>query len=771
MAHSPPKVTRLFVSYASADRQLIAPLLEFLAAQGWDVWWDRRIEAGEVFDRRIEQALAAADCVVVVWSRASIESNWVLSEAMAGFESKRLVPVALDARLQIPLPFNRLHAASLVDWSGAQDHPGLAELAAGIRATVETQGMRGAHTVDAPAVRKPVVAVLPFDDLDTASSPRPACSVIATRLIAALGHFSGLETISRRASFDAGLQSQEIRAVARSLRADFVVTGNVSGTGTAMVIGAELIEGGSGRQCWSTSLVPDAGGALDPEAAAGAIARELSGEFLRLGRDRARDGAARGDVLAAVEASRDTLLKSSRAAIAATKADARRALALSPDSGQAHALLASAIAEEIVNGYADDLDAACAGARCAAEQAITLCPDDHAVLKYAGHVLATCGDHEQGERVLRRALELNRYDDGTRGYLGWVLAPSTSTEHLDEVRATLDKLLAGTGKHPGRPFWLLHRSVALTCGGDFEGALTAARTAVNFSPNLALAWLHAVNALGQLGREPEARALIERCPLDLARAGVSWEAVIRLISRDETAAERRIAGLRAVGLVGARPDHSRVGTEGLLLQDFTALWRRVSGCGELAAESARRAVFDRYREPARRYHTLAHIRHCLEQADLAAAELPNADALRLAIWFHDVVYEPAATDNEARSAEQFRALAAAFLPDALIEDVARLVLVTRYGETPGRDDEAYMHDIDYSSFGLPWDEFLQDSLAVRAERPDLADAEFAGPHSRFLEDLLGRDTLYCTQFFRSRYEGVARANIARYLQMIRHGGT
>jgi predicted metal-dependent HD superfamily phosphohydrolase len=96
--------------------------------------------------------------------------------------------------------------------------------------------------------------------------------------------------------------------------------------------------------------------------------------------------------------------------------------------------------------------------------------------------------------------------------------------------------------------------------------------------------------------------------------------------------------------------------------------------------------------------------------------------------------------------------------------------VTRYGETPSRDDEAYLQDIDYSSFGLPWDEFLRDSLAVRAERPDLTDAEFAGPHSRFLADLLGRNTLYYTEFFRSRCDSVARANIARYLQMIRPKG-
>jgi tetratricopeptide (TPR) repeat protein len=296
------------------------------------------------------------------------------------------------------------------------------------------------------------------------------------------------------------------------------------------------------------TVAPGESGVLDPDAAAADIARALSGEFLRLRRASAQDGAARGDSWSVVEAGRQTLLQSSRNAIVAAKMEARRALALAPGNGHAHALLASAIAEEIVNGYVPDLDLARGEALKEIERALMLCSDDPVVLKYAGHVFAICGEHEQGERVLRRALELNLYDEGTHGYLGWALAPSTALVHLDEVTAVLDRLLAGARKHPGRPFWFLHRSVALSCRGDFEGALAAAREAANFSPSLTLAWLHAVNALAQLGRTDEARALVDRCPLDIARPGVSWGRVVRLISRDAAAAELRIAGLRQVGL-------------------------------------------------------------------------------------------------------------------------------------------------------------------------------------------------------------------------------
>jgi predicted metal-dependent HD superfamily phosphohydrolase/TolB-like protein len=755
---------KLFISYASVDRQLIAALVEFLRGQGWEVWWDRHLEAGEAFDRRIEQELSAADCVIVAWSRAAVQSNWVLSEAMVGFESNRLVPVALDARLTIPLPFNRVHTVLLCDWAGALDHPGLQDVAQGVRATLESRGLRGGQARDAG--RKPVVAVLPFDDLDAAAAPRALCAVVPTRLIAALDRFSGLETLSRRASFDPALQSQEIRAAARALRADYVVTGSVCGAGGSLMLSAELIEGDTGRQSWSATLMADETGALSADRAAEEFARALSGEFLQLARARARDGAERGDTQSLVEASHETLLQSSQAAIAAAARDARRAIAATPADGHAHALLASAIAEEIVNGYAPDLDAACAEARRAAERALLLSPDNHAVLKYAGHALAICGDHEHGERVLRHALELNRFDDGARGYLGWVLAPSTAPAHLAEIDTTLDQLLASAQRHPGRPFWFLHRAVAYTCRGDFEAALAAARIAASFGPNLTLAWLHAVNALGQLGRVEEARALVERCPLDLARPGVAWDALLRLVSRDARAAELRTAGLRKAGLTSGPSPSGTVAAADPLLRQFLDLWRGAGSADESAARRVAAVVFDHYREAARRYHTLDHIAHCLRQADLAAAALPQADALRLAIWFHDVVYLPSAPDNEARSAELFRDLALPALPGPLVDDVTRLILVTRYGETARRADEAWMVDIDYSSFGLPWEEFLRDSRAVREERIDLDPAGYAAQHSQFLASLLARERLYRTDFFHDRYEAAARDNIARYLGMI-----
>jgi len=105
----------IFVSYASADRDRARALAEALATQGWSVWWDRTIPPGRQFDEVIEEELAAAGCVVVLWSKASVASSWVKTEAAEARDRKILVPVLIE-EVKIPLEFRRLQAADLSQW-------------------------------------------------------------------------------------------------------------------------------------------------------------------------------------------------------------------------------------------------------------------------------------------------------------------------------------------------------------------------------------------------------------------------------------------------------------------------------------------------------------------------------------------------------------------------------------------------------------------------------------------------------------------------------
>ena len=123
----------VFLSYAREDRERARQLAEALQDRGWSVWWDRKIVAGEKFDRTIEQQLEAASSVVVLWSAHSINSEWVRNEAGLASEREVLVP-ALIENVKQPLEFRRRQAADLTRWTGDPADPEFQALCDGIAA-------------------------------------------------------------------------------------------------------------------------------------------------------------------------------------------------------------------------------------------------------------------------------------------------------------------------------------------------------------------------------------------------------------------------------------------------------------------------------------------------------------------------------------------------------------------------------------------------------------------------------------------------------------
>jgi hypothetical protein len=111
----------IFISYASQDRERAKELAGALEQFGWSVWWDRQIPPGKTFDQVIEEELNAARCVIVLWSKDSVASRWVKTEASAAAEREILVP-ALIGDVKIPFEFQRIQAAHLVDWRQGTPH-------------------------------------------------------------------------------------------------------------------------------------------------------------------------------------------------------------------------------------------------------------------------------------------------------------------------------------------------------------------------------------------------------------------------------------------------------------------------------------------------------------------------------------------------------------------------------------------------------------------------------------------------------------------------
>jgi hypothetical protein len=114
-------MAKIFISYASEDRNRAEELAGALSARGWSVWWDRKIPLGKSYDEVIERALGESSCAIVLWSAVSAASEWVRNEASEAKRRGILVPVFLET-IDAPLAFRLLNGADLHDWRPGTPH-------------------------------------------------------------------------------------------------------------------------------------------------------------------------------------------------------------------------------------------------------------------------------------------------------------------------------------------------------------------------------------------------------------------------------------------------------------------------------------------------------------------------------------------------------------------------------------------------------------------------------------------------------------------------
>ena len=126
----------IFISYANEDRETAAQFAQLLESVGWQVWWDRRIPAGRTWRSILEDALREMRCLVVLWSKNSVQSPWVTEEAEEARRlGKTIVPVLIE-RVEPPIGFRAIQAANLAGWNGSTDDPAAQQFIADLKSVL-----------------------------------------------------------------------------------------------------------------------------------------------------------------------------------------------------------------------------------------------------------------------------------------------------------------------------------------------------------------------------------------------------------------------------------------------------------------------------------------------------------------------------------------------------------------------------------------------------------------------------------------------------------
>jgi len=190
---------------------------------------------------------------------------------------------------------------------------------------------------------------------------------------------------------------------------------------------------------------------------------------------------------------------------------------------------------------------------------------------------------------------------------------------------------------------------------------------------------------------------------------------------------------------------------------------RLSACHDLIA---------RYEEPHRKYHNLRHLTEVLDIVDELADEAEDIEAVRLAAWFHDAVYESAAAHSESEISESAisneeasarlaaRVLTDLGVPAARASEAARLVRLTEKHVAADHDrNAAVLFDADLAILASAPERYEEYAQAVREEYRQVPDDVFRPARARILAALLSAPTLYRTPSARARFESRARTNV------------
>ncbi len=178
----------------------------------------------------------------------------------------------------------------------------------------------------------------------------------------------------------------------------------------------------------------------------------------------------------------------------------------------------------------------------------------------------------------------------------------------------------------------------------------------------------------------------------------------------------------------------------------------------------------RYAEPHRAYHGQRHIDILLGLFADIRAMLHCPEAVELAIWYHDAVYEPLSKDNETASAALLRAELGGLVDPAVLERAHAMVLATRTHALPQglcgaeASDCAYFLDMDLAILGAEPAIFAWYDAAIRREYRAVPDAEWRRRRPLVLRGFLGRERLYLTDHFHAKLNSPARRNLVAAIE-------
>lgn len=202
------------------------------------------------------------------------------------------------------------------------------------------------------------------------------------------------------------------------------------------------------------------------------------------------------------------------------------------------------------------------------------------------------------------------------------------------------------------------------------------------------------------------------------------------------------------------------------LKDEWARDKAALGASAGNAISVFDAIQRHYGSPERHYHSLSHLQALFQLIETYAPQ-PAGSAVRFAIWWHDVIYDPLSSQNEVASAQLARSqLGQLSAGELLIERVCALIEATKnHFAAPSFGADDVFLDADIAILGAPDEIYWAYTQQIRLEYHQIPDPLFAAGRKRFLETATQWPRIFKTDIFEDAFGSQARTNLERELSL------
>jgi TolB-like protein len=507
-------VSDIFLSYNREDQQAAERFARAFEAGGLSVWWDVAIRSGEIYDEVTEAALRGAGAVVVLWSKKSVASRWVRSEATLAQRAGTLAPVMIEP-CERPVMFELSQTADLSQWKGDPTDPSWLAFVADVERLAGRGGDLGSTPVqlargaEFKLPSKPSLAVMPFVGINGAEEEYFADGVVE-EISTVLSRFSSLFVIAGQSSLSYRGTTKSAQQIARELGVRYLLEGSVRKASGRVRISAKLVDAIAGEQIWADRFEDAYDDLFElQDRVANAVASTIDSTIgeAEMRRSVSRPASSLDAYELTVHANA-LLGRYDRPSVEEALALAEKAAALDPTYAWAIAIVGFCHATLALHGWCEDPAACREFSVEMARKAMKLAGDDQmALTATAGLLITAADDIGLASRLIERALSLNPEKAFILFWAGWVDAEAG---RFGRGLKRLEKAIRLNPRSIYRPFQLLGMANCLFGLDRYGEAALVAREVLRVLPQNPPPHIVHTASLALGGHLDEARAASER---------------------------------------------------------------------------------------------------------------------------------------------------------------------------------------------------------------------------------------------------------------------